>query len=131
MAHYDIENPIYHAEEDCEEDCELLEELARLLQQESRVNQLYQESMKIVNLGIEDNKKEIKIGIALDDDIKKGLIELLHEYVDVFGWSYQDMSGLDTYIMVHEFSLKAECPLVKKKLRRTRPDMAFKIKEEV
>lgn len=39
MAHYDFENPIYQADEDCE----ILKELARLLQQESKVIQLYQE----------------------------------------------------------------------------------------
>lgn len=33
MADYNFENLIYQAKEDCDEDCELLEELARLLQQ--------------------------------------------------------------------------------------------------
>lgn len=40
--------------------------------------------MEIINLRTKDNKKEIKIGTSLDDDVKKGLIELMHEYVDVF-----------------------------------------------
>lgn len=119
MAYYDFESPIYHADEDCDKDRELPEELAELLQQESKVIQPYQESLEIVNLGTEDNKKEIKIGVALDVDVKKVLNEVLHEYVDVFSWSYQDMPGLDTYIVVHKFPLKKECPLVKQKLRRT------------
>ena len=37
MALYDFENPIYQAEEEAEEDCELPEELARLLRQEEKV----------------------------------------------------------------------------------------------
>ncbi|XP_039684984.1 uncharacterized protein [Medicago truncatula] len=41
------------------------------------------------------------------------------------------MPGLDTDIVVHHLPLKPECPPVKQKLRRTRPDMALKIKEEV
>ena len=41
------------------------------------------------------------------------------------------MSGLDTDIVEHHLPLKSERPLVKQKLRRTRPDMALKIKEEV
>lgn len=49
--------------------------------------------------------------------------------MDVFAWSYQDMPGLNTDIVVHHLPLKEECPLVKQKLRRTRPDMAIKIKE--
>ena len=131
MVHYEFDNPIYHAEEEGEEDCELPEELARLLKQEERVIQPHQESLEIVNLGTEDEKKEVKIGSALEESVKKGLIELLHEYVDVFAWSYQDMPGLDTDIVVHRLPLKEDCSPVKQKLRRTRPDMAVKIKEEV
>lgn len=41
MAYYDFESPIYHTDKYCEEDCELLEELARLLHKESKVIQLY------------------------------------------------------------------------------------------
>jgi len=85
----------------------------------------------VVNLGTEEDKKEIKIGASLDPAVKKCIIELLKEYVDIFAWSYRDMPGLDTDIVVHRLPLKPECPPVKKKLRRTRPDMALKIKEEV
>lgn len=106
MANYNFENSIYQAEKDCDEDCELLEELARLLQQESKLIQVYQESLEIVNLRSEDYKKEIRIGANLQADVNRRLIELLHEYVDVFAWSYQDMPGLDTDIMMHHLSLK-------------------------
>lgn len=41
------------------------------------------------------------------------------------------MSGLDTNIVEHCLSLNPECPLVKQKLRRTRPNMELKIKGEV
>ena len=84
MTHYDFENPIYHADEDGEEDFDLPEELARLLKRESLFIQPYQDSLEVINLGSEDCKKEIKIGASLDEDVKKGLIELFHEYVDVF-----------------------------------------------
>lgn len=82
-------------------------------------------------MGSEEEVKEIRIGALLDDKIKPRLIELLKEYVDVFAWSYQDMPGLDTDIVEHRLPLKPECPPVKQKLRRTHPDMAQKIKEEV
>ncbi|KAI5399045.1 hypothetical protein KIW84_064422 [Lathyrus oleraceus] len=131
MARFDFENPIFQAEEEDDEDCELPEELARLLKQEERVIQPHQEFVEVINLGTEDAKREIKIGAALEDNVKKGLIELLQEYVDIFAWSYQDMPGLDTDIVVHRLPLKEGCPPVKQKLRRTRPEMAVKIKEEV
>ena len=131
MARFDFENPIFQAEEEGDEDCELPEELSKLLKQEKRVIQPHQESIEVINLGTEDAKREIKIGAALEDNVKKGLIELLQEYVDIFAWSYQDMPGLDTDIVVHRLPLKEGCPPVKQKLRRTRPEMAVKIKEEV
>jgi len=42
MAQYDFDNPIYQAEEESEEDCDLPKELARLLKQEERVIQPHQ-----------------------------------------------------------------------------------------
>ena len=66
-----------------------------------------------MNLGTEEAKKEVKIGTSLSASTRKELIDLLKEYVDVFAWSYQDMLGLDTDIMVHHFPLREECPLVK------------------
>jgi hypothetical protein len=89
------------------------------------------EQVDLVNLGTDEDKKEVKVGTMLGAEIKQGLIKLLKEYVDVFAWSYQDMPGLDTYIVVHKLPLKPECPPVKQKLRRTRPDMALKIRDEV
>ena len=82
-------------------------------------------------MGTKEDKKEIKIGASLKASVKKRVIELLKEYADVFAWSYRDMPGLDTDIVVHRLPLKPECPPVKQKLKRTHPDMALKIKEEV
>ncbi|MCI33905.1 RNA-directed DNA polymerase (Reverse transcriptase), partial [Trifolium medium] len=107
------------------------EGLARLLEQEEKEIQLHQEHVEVINLGTDEDKKEIKIRASLQEDVKRSLVSLLQEYVDVFAWSYQDIPGLDTDIVVHRLPLRPECPPVKQKLRRTRPDMAFKIREEV
>ena len=42
---YDFDNPIYHAEEEGKEDCELPGELARLLKQEEKVIQPHEERL--------------------------------------------------------------------------------------
>ena len=47
--------------------------------------------------------------------IKEKLIDLLREYSDVFAWSYQDMLGLDTDIVVHRLPLREKCASVKQK----------------
>ena len=59
------------------------------------------------------------------------MIDLLQDYNDVFAWSYQDMPGLDTDIVVHRLPVREECMPVKQKLRRVKPEMLLKIKEEV
>ena len=56
---------------------------------------------------------------------------MLHDYIEIFAWSYEDMSGLDTYIVVHRLPMKEDCPPVKQKVRRMRPKMSEKIKAEV
>ena len=62
--------------------------------------------MDVINLGTNKDRKEIKIEAALEKSVKDEIVKLLKEDVDVFAWSYQDMPGLDTYIVVHNLPLK-------------------------
>ena len=82
-------------------------------------------------MGTEEKRREVKIGTTLSPATKKKLIDLLQDYNDVFAWSYQDMPGLDMDIVVHRLSLREECAPIKHKLRRVKPEMLLKIKEEV
>ena len=41
------------------------------------------------------------------------------------------MPGLDTDIVVHRLPLREECASVKQKLKKVKPEMLLKIKEEV
>ena len=128
MAFCDSENLIYQAEDEGEKDCEVQGELSRLLRQEERTIHPHEEPVDTINLGIEEDKREVKVGANLEPSVKKRLIQLLYEYVEVFAWSYEDMSGLDTDIVVHRFPTREDCPPVKQKVRRMRPDMSEKIK---
>ena len=124
-----FEFPVFEEEEyDVEE---IPDEITRLLEHEEKIIQPHLENLETVNLGSEDCVREVKIGELLEESVKKGLIKLLWEYVDVFAWSYEDMPGLDTDIVQHFLPLKPEYVPVKQKLRRTHSDMAVKIKEEV
>lgn len=62
---------------------------------------------------------------------KKEYTKFLKEYEDIFSRSYDDMTGLSTSIMAHKLPTEPTCPLVKQKLRKFKPDMSLKIKEEV
>ena len=73
IANYEFENPIYQAEDEGEEDCEVPRELARLLQQEERTINPHEEPVETVNLGTEEYKKEVKAGANLKPGVKKRL----------------------------------------------------------
>lgn len=106
-----FEYPIFEAEE--EDWFETPEEVTRLLEYEEDTIQPYKEPLEVINMGSEEDRKEIKIRALLSSKVKEQLISLLREYVDIFAWSYQDMPGLNTDIVEHRLPLKPECPPVK------------------
>ncbi|XP_050898173.1 uncharacterized protein LOC127105048 [Lathyrus oleraceus] len=72
-----FDSPIYQAEEEGEEDCDVPDELARLVEYEYTDLQPHQEQVETINLGTEEAKKEVKIGTTLGADIKERLVKLL------------------------------------------------------
>ena len=86
---------------------------------------------EVINLGTQGDQKEVNIGTLIKSTNRTKLIDLLQEYQDVFAWSYQDMPGLDTNIVVHKLPIKPGCKPIRQKLRRMKPEMLLKIKEEV
>ena len=109
---------IHQAKDEGKEDCEIPGELTRLLIQEEKAIQPHEEPIEVINLGTETDKREIKIGANLEDSVKSRLVQMLHDYVEVFAWSYEDMPGLDIDIVVHRLPTKEDCPPVKQKVRR-------------
>lgn len=77
IAHYDFDNPIYQVEEEGGEDCELPEELATLMRREENVIQPHQKDVEVVNLGTEDDVKEVRVGASLVESMKARLINML------------------------------------------------------
>ena len=79
--------------------------LLRLVAQDEKQILPHQEVTEAINLRTEEERKKVKIGTTLSPAIKEKLTDLLREYSDVFAWSYQDMSILDTDIVVHRLPL--------------------------
>lgn len=75
MIPYDLEFPINCVEEDDEKDCEPPEELPRLLDQEKKEIQAHQEPVKVINLGTEEARREVKIGASLEKNVQKELVK--------------------------------------------------------
>ena len=104
LPNFDFERTSYISEIDLEEDIDesdLPPKMQRLLTMEEKQILSYQKITELVNLGIDDEKKEVKIGSSLDSSAKKEIMDLLKEYVDIFAWSYQDMPGLSIEIVEH------------------------------
>ncbi|RVW58995.1 hypothetical protein CK203_106029 [Vitis vinifera] len=75
--------------------------------------------VETVNFGIDDQPRELKIGLPLSIDERDTLIHLLElkSYLDVFAWLYEDMSGLDLSIIHHHLPILPHAKPVKQKLR--------------
>ncbi|RVW78015.1 Retrovirus-related Pol polyprotein from transposon 17.6 [Vitis vinifera] len=86
---------------------------------------------KIVDFGTADQPRELRIGSDLSTDERDSLIQLLRSYLDVFAWSYEDMSGLDPSIVQHRLPLLPHARPVKQKLRRLHPRWSLQVKEEI
>ncbi|RDX77710.1 hypothetical protein CR513_42125, partial [Mucuna pruriens] len=80
-------------------EAEALIEMERMMEQENPKIQPLGEDLEVINVGRGEEKKKVKIGEHIPLDMKRSLIELLREYVDVFAWSYRDMLSLDCKIV--------------------------------
>jgi len=111
-------------EEDIREFTKLVENFEKAWEPASK-------KLEVINLGNKQETKELKIGTFVTTEERNRLVSLLHKYADVFAWTYTDMPGLDTDIVVHKIPLIERSKLVKQKTRRMRPDMLLKVKSEI
>uniref|UniRef100_A0A2N9I5E6 Uncharacterized protein n=1 Tax=Fagus sylvatica TaxID=28930 RepID=A0A2N9I5E6_FAGSY len=111
-----------------DEEIELPSDILEALERQDEGSKPNIEELEIVNLANEgEEPREVKIGTRCAAEQKEALIALLREFHEIFAWSYQDMPGLDTDIVVHKIPLKPECKPVKQALRRMKPEPARRI----
>ena len=60
---------------------------------------------KMVDFGIADQPRELRIELDIAIDERDSLVQLLKSYLDVLVWSYEDMSGLDPSVVQHRLPL--------------------------
>ncbi|XP_070004502.1 uncharacterized protein [Nicotiana sylvestris] len=118
-------------QEDLEKSEAGFEEINRELSQFEEKSKPNLNDTKADNLGDAVDIRENKISIHIAPNIREELIKALIEFKDVFAWSYDDMPGLNTDLVVHKLPIKLACPPVKHKLRKFKTDMSVNIKEEV
>ncbi|XP_070011859.1 uncharacterized protein [Nicotiana sylvestris] len=81
-----------------------------------------------INLEDPDNVRKTKIIVHLEPQIIEEIIKALFEYNDIFAWSYDDIPGLSTDLVVYKLPINPAFPPVKQKLRKFKTDMSVKIK---
>ncbi|XP_058006727.1 uncharacterized protein LOC131182100 [Hevea brasiliensis] len=113
---------------DEEEECITLREIAGWQELDEPCLIPYRDGMNTLNLGTEDNKKELKV---VDSEEMQDMVQLLQEFMDVFSWSYDDMPSLDPQILTHKIPLIPGTVPEKQKLRRIDPDTLLKVKDEI
>ena len=59
-------------------------EMRRLIDQENKQILPHKEEIEVMNLGNNEEKKELKVRTALSAETKKEIIDLLHKFADVF-----------------------------------------------
>ena len=89
-----------------DEEVELPNDILEALERQDEGSKPNIEELEIINLADEgEEPREVKIGTRSTTEQKEALIALLREFHEIFAWSYQDMSGLDTDIVVHKIPL--------------------------
>ena len=79
-----------------------------MVEQETKNIHPHEQPVDIINFGTKDEKKDVKVDTLISKNECNKLIKLLHEYTDVFAWSYRDMQGLYVNIVEHKLPLKPE-----------------------
>jgi len=123
-----LESPSQEVEYDEEE---AFREINRELEQFEHKPKPNLSETEAINLGSNEEVKEIKISLHVKKEIRDAIIQLLFEYKDVFAWSYDDMPGLSVDLVVHKLPTHPDFPPVQQKRRKFKPDVSEKIKEEI
>jgi hypothetical protein len=74
-----------------------------------------------LNNGMPGCLKNAKICAQCSDEEKLKFTKLLHEFQDVFSWSYEDLRGFDPSLIQHSIPIKEGIKLVRQKQRPINP----------
>ena len=75
--------------------------------------------------------EHVHVGQNCSTDESEAYKALFKEFHDIFSWSYEEMSGIDPSIVVHEIKTYPTDKPIRKKLRQVHPWKAVAIKAEI
>uniref|UniRef100_A0A2N9J929 Reverse transcriptase domain-containing protein n=1 Tax=Fagus sylvatica TaxID=28930 RepID=A0A2N9J929_FAGSY len=90
------------------------------------------EELEVINLSDDpDITKPISISKSLSAIERKCLIDLLHEYKDVFAWDYHEMPGIDPGLVAHSLNVEPGTRPVVQPMRTFHTEVEAQITQEV
>ncbi|PKA53719.1 RNA-directed DNA polymerase like [Apostasia shenzhenica] len=90
-----------------------------------------QEVVINVTLGGEDSSKIVTISSSVNDKQQVDIIALLSEYIDIFAWSPEDVSGVDRAVCEHHLNISSIASPIAQKKRVMARERQDSIKEEI
>jgi hypothetical protein len=75
--------------------------------------------------------ENVHIGASCSSDEIVTYTSLFKEFCDIFAWSYEEMSGIDPEIVIHEIKTYPDAKPIQQRLRPVHPHKADAIKLEV
>jgi ribonuclease HI len=90
------------------------------------------EELEVINLSDDpDVRKPVSISMSLATGERKCLIDLLHEYKDVFSWDYDEMPGIDPRLVAHSLNVEPDTRPVVQPMRTFHTEVEAQITQEV
>ena len=88
---------------------------------------------KLEQVFLDDSNRErtTKIGTLASPAIRQVLTTFLRSNRDVFGWTHEDIPGIDPLIIVHRLNVSPSFPSIQQKKRVFAPERDQAIAEEV
>uniref|UniRef100_A0A2N9G212 RNA-directed DNA polymerase n=1 Tax=Fagus sylvatica TaxID=28930 RepID=A0A2N9G212_FAGSY len=89
------------------------------------------EKLVPVSMAEGESQRQFLIGDFLSGEHKSQLMAVLNEYQDVFAWTPYEAPGVDSEFVCHKLNVSPEYKPVIQKARRTAPQHAEAVREEV
>jgi hypothetical protein len=84
-----------------------------------------------INIETSDDPHPVFISKHLSTESKKEYKTFLSENRDIFAWSYEEITGLDPSVAMHQLAMQKNYPSVKQGQRRYRSELLPQIEAEV
>ena len=98
----------------------------------AKPNMTPKEELEVINLSDDPNiTKPISISKSLSAKERKCLIDLLHEYKDVFAWDYHEMPRIDPGLVAHSLNVEPGTRPVVQPMRTFHTEVEAQITQEV